>query len=137
MSRFYITSENFLPTFPPAEKDKFQITLVEGTIKYMMVKPNEEAECYLCLDGGDDDEAGQPLRRDCACRGLSCLAAFAESKSKQARSMDEFRNPWGECPGCHQYYQNGLAVDIATKFVSFALSGGFSSSKAACTQFNV
>jgi hypothetical protein len=31
--------------------------------------------------------------------------------------MDEFRNPWGECPGCHQYYQNGLAVDIATKFV--------------------
>ena len=109
----------------------------------MMVKPNEEAECYLCLDGGDDDEAGQPLRRDCACRGtdagfahLSCLAAFAESKSKQARSMDEFRNPWGECPGCHQYYQNGLAVDIATKFVSFALSGGFSSSKAACTQFN-
>ncbi len=93
----------------------------------MMVKPNEEAECYLCLDGGDDDEAGQPLRRDCACRGtdagfahLSCLAAFAESKSKQARSMDEFRNPWGECPGCHQYYQNELAVDIATKFVSFA-----------------
>ena len=27
-----------------------------------------EAVCYLCLDGGVDD-AGQPLRRDCACRG--------------------------------------------------------------------
>ena len=80
-------------------------------------RDGDEPVCYLCLDGGDDDEAGQPLRRDCACRGLSCLAAFAESKSKQARSMDEFRNPWGECPGCHQYYQNGLAVDIATKFV--------------------
>ena len=42
-----------------------------------------EAVCYVCLDGGDDDEAGQPLRRDCACRGtdagfvhLSCLAAY-------------------------------------------------------------
>ena len=46
------------------------------------------AVCYLCLDGGDD-EAGQPLRRDCACRGtdagfvhLSCLAEFAAAKSK-------------------------------------------------------
>ena len=35
--------------------------------------------CYLCLDGGVDD-ADQPVRRDCACRGtdagfvhLACL----------------------------------------------------------------
>ena len=43
-----------------------------------------EAVCYLCLDGGADD-AGQPLRRDCACRGtdagfvhLACLITSQE-----------------------------------------------------------
>jgi hypothetical protein len=30
-----------------------------------------EAVCYLCLDA-DVDEAGQPLRRDCTCRGHRC-----------------------------------------------------------------
>jgi hypothetical protein len=33
--------------------------------------------------------------------------------------MKEFVNPWRVCPGCHQSYQNELAVDIATKFVTF------------------
>jgi hypothetical protein len=33
--------------------------------------------------------------------------------------MDEFVKPWIDCPGCHQEYQNELAIDIATKFVSF------------------
>jgi hypothetical protein len=84
-----------------------------------------EAVCYLCLDGGTD-ETDQPLRRDCACRGtdagfvhLSCLAEYAETKSNQARDMNEFRDPWRACPSCHQKYQNDLAIDIATKFVSF------------------
>jgi tetratricopeptide (TPR) repeat protein len=84
-----------------------------------------EAVCYLCLDA-EDDGAGQPLRRDCACRGtdagfvhLSCLTEYAETKSKIAGDMNEFRKPWRECPGCHQYYQNELAVDIARKFVLF------------------
>ena len=57
--------------------------------------------CYLCHDGGTD-EADQPLRRDCACRGtdagfvhLSCLAEFASFQSKQATSgMIEFIKPW-------------------------------------------
>jgi len=81
--------------------------------------------CYLCLDADADDD-GQPLRRDCACRGtdagfvhLSCLVGFAETKSKQASGMNKFREPWLDCPSCHQEYQNELAVDIATKFVSF------------------
>jgi hypothetical protein len=83
-----------------------------------------QAECYLCLD----DLAGQPLRRDCACRGtdagfvhLSCLAKFAAAKSTawDGHKMNEFRNPWVVCPSCHQEYQNELAVDIATAFVSF------------------
>jgi len=70
--------------------------------------------CYLCLDGGAD-ETGQPLRRDCACRGtdagfvhLSCLVGFAETKSKQASGMNKFVNPWLFCTSCHQEYQNDL-----------------------------
>ena len=85
------------------------------------------AVCYLCLDGGLDD-ADQPLRRDCACRGtdagfvhLECLTGLAASKSVQARNkdMNSFNNPWEFCPSCNQKYQNELAVDIATEFVLF------------------
>jgi hypothetical protein len=82
--------------------------------------------CYLCHDGGTD-EADQPLRRDCACRGtdagfvhLSCLAEFASFQSKQATSgMIKFIKPWVDCPSCHQEYQNELGINIATEFVSF------------------
>jgi hypothetical protein len=84
-----------------------------------------EAVCYLCLGGGAD-EADQPLRRDCACRGtdagfvhLSCLTNYAETKSKQANDMKEFVILWVYCPSCHQEYQNELSIDIANKFVSF------------------
>jgi hypothetical protein len=87
----------------------------------------EEAVCYLCLDGGLDD-ADQPLRRDCACRGtdagfvhLSCLAEYAAAKSKgwDGRLMNEFVDPWIDCPSCHHEYQNKLRLDIASKFVLF------------------
>jgi len=81
--------------------------------------------CYLCLDGDLDDD-GQPLRRDCACRGsdagfvhLECLAEYAAAKSKQASDMNKFVEPWVVCPSCHQYHQNELRIDIATEFVSF------------------
>ena len=33
--------------------------------------------------------------------------------------MNQFRDLWEVCPSCHQDYQNELAVDIATNFVSF------------------
>ena len=75
---------------------------------------------------GGVDEAGQPVRRNCACRGtdagfvhLSCLTDYAKNKSIQARDINEFRKPWHTCPSCHQEYQNELAIDIATKFMSF------------------
>jgi hypothetical protein len=91
----------------------------------LLASDDGEAVCYLCLDGGVD-EADQPLRRDCACRGsdagfvhLSCLAEYAATKSKQATSMIEFRKPWRVCPSCNQFYQNEFAIDIASKFVSF------------------
>jgi hypothetical protein len=86
---------------------------------------DDGAVCYLCLDGGAD-EADQPLRRDCACRGtdagfvhLSCLTNYAETKSKQSLDMNQFRDVWANCPSCHQEYQNKLSIDIATNFVSF------------------
>jgi hypothetical protein len=50
---------------------------------------------------------------------LACLAEYAATKSMQMRSMNEFRNPWRECPGCNLSYQNMLRIDIATEFVSF------------------
>jgi hypothetical protein len=83
-----------------------------------------EAVCYLCLDGGAD---AQPLSLNCASRGtdagfvhLACLTNYAASKSMQAHDMNQFIQPWRECPGgCHQCYQNELAIDIATEFVSF------------------
>ena len=87
---------------------------------------DEEAVCYLCLDGEVDEADRQPLRRDCACRGtdagfvhLSCLTEYAATKSEQANEMNEFVNPWFACPSCHQNYQNELGIHIATKFVLF------------------
>ena len=87
------------------------------------------AACYLCLDGGaDDDDAGRSLRRDCACRGtdagfvhLACLAKYSAAKSKgwDGRDMNEFTKPWRVCPSCLQEYQNELSIDIASKFASF------------------
>jgi hypothetical protein len=84
-----------------------------------------EAVCYLCLGGGVDED-GQPLRRDCACRGtdagfvhFACLTYYAKTKNKQAHGMQEFIKPWVFCPSCHHAYQNEFAVDIVNKFVSF------------------
>jgi len=84
--------------------------------------------CYLCLDG---DESDEQLQRDCACRGsdagfvhLSCLVEFAASKSLRwdGGNEDMFVNPWRICLSCHQEYQNEVAVEIATEFVSFVLA---------------
>ena len=73
---------------------------------------DEEAVCYLCLDTGVD-EADQPLRRDCACRGtdaglvhLSCLAKYAAAKSVQANEMNQFRDPWVACPRISERVQD-------------------------------
>ena len=35
------------------------------------------------------------------------------------RDLNKFREPWQSCPNCHQPYQHQLAVDLATKFVTF------------------
>jgi hypothetical protein len=84
--------------------------------------------CYICLDEGPD-EAGKPLVRDCSCRGdtagfahLSCIIEYAEQKSKQAADSDlaAFSTPWDECNNCNQPFQNQVALELSSAFVSFA-----------------
>jgi hypothetical protein len=60
------------------------------------------AVCYLCLDKGNE-ENGQTLRRNCACRGtdagfvhLACLAEYAATRSMQAHTTAEFKDLWVE-----------------------------------------
>jgi hypothetical protein len=86
------------------------------------------ASCYICLDEGPD-EAGKPLVRDCSCRGdtaglahLSCIIEYAKQKSKQAVYSDlaGFAMPWDKCNNCHQPFQNQVALDLSSTFVSFA-----------------
>jgi hypothetical protein len=121
-TRSFLEKSEFIDALVTARKGANQL---EGGPSPSLASDSEAAVCYLCLDGGDD-EAGQPMRRDCACRGtdagfvhLSCLTNYAETKSVQAHGMREFVTPWCTCPSCHQDYQNELAIDIATKFVSF------------------
>jgi hypothetical protein len=85
------------------------------------------ASCYICLDEGPD-EAGKPLVRDCSCRGdtagfahLSCIIEYAEQKSKQAADTDlaPFSTPWYDCNNCNQPFQNQVALDLSSAFVSF------------------
>jgi hypothetical protein len=91
----------------------------------LLLASGDDGVCYVCLDGGAD-EADQPLRRDCACRGtdsgfvhLACLTDYAAAKSIQDHGMQEFTNPWVFCPCCHHEYQNEFAVEIVNKFESF------------------
>ena len=69
------------------------------------------APCWICLEDGPD-EAGEPLVRDCACRGetsagyhLSCIINYATAKTDQvlnANMLDickgDFIKDWRDCP---------------------------------------
>ncbi|KAL3798449.1 hypothetical protein ACHAW5_007401 [Stephanodiscus triporus] len=86
----------------------------------------EGASCYFCLDEGPDEE-GEPLVRDCSCRGdsagfahLSCIVHYAEHKSTLEANSPAFTTSWEDCPNCKQPYQNKLSLDLASAFVSFA-----------------
>ena len=90
---------------------------------------NDAPVCYICLDNGPD-ESGQPIRRDCSCRGadcgfahLSCLAKFAQQKTEEwdGYSVGDLSEPWVMCPCCLQPHQNELAVDLANVFVSYVV----------------
>lgn len=87
----------------------------------------EHDMCYLCFGEGPD-ETGQPLRRDCSCRGgsgfahLSCIIEYAKQKSQQRDGngrVKQFTEPWRFCPNCKQMYQDELALDLVNEFVIF------------------
>jgi hypothetical protein len=86
------------------------------------------AACYFCL-GEEADDEGKPLVRDCSCRGdssgfahFSCLTKYAEQKSRSTKDGEviPFDEPWEICNYCKQPFQNQLAVDLASAFVTFA-----------------
>ena len=87
--------------------------------------------CWICLEEGPD-ENGQPLRRDCSCRGdsgymhVSCVVRYAEQKSRVAYlpsnaigDIELFCNPWRSCSNCYQEYQNEVALEMANKLVEY------------------
>ena len=84
------------------------------------------ASCWICLEDGHDD-LGQPLRRDCSCRGesagfahLSCYIEYAEQKSRYMRStMGDITEPWNFCPNCRQPFMNNLFIDLAMAYEDF------------------
>ena len=76
------------------------------------------APCWICLEDGPDDD-GEPLVRNCACRGetsagyhVSCIIDYARVKTNEAIDLREKEHkvveatdePWKLCPNCKQPY---------------------------------
>lgn len=88
----------------------------------------EEDKCWICLDASH--ASGEPLRRDCSCRRdwgwvhFPCLVNFAIQKTRQWVNEEDpdfpLTAPWAVCPKCKRLYQNELALDLASEFVSLA-----------------
>lgn len=99
------------------------------------------APCWICLEDGPD-EAGEPLIRECACRGetsagyhFSCIVQYATAKLDQLLSdesnkdmafsmMDicrsNFETDWKQCPNCCQPYNKTICKPIAQALVQFS-----------------
>ena len=98
------------------------------------------APCWICLEDGPD-EAGEPLVRDCACRGetsagyhLSCIVQYATSKLDKLLSdecnkdvpfsmgdiyMSDFTMDWRQCPNCRQPYTFKMWASMARALIQF------------------
>lgn len=85
------------------------------------------APCWICLEDGPDDD-GQPLVRDCACRGetsagyhVSCLVDYAKVKTNEAidlrekehKVVENVNRPWKFCPNCKQPYLGAFRLQLA------------------------
>lgn len=80
--------------------------------------------CYTCHEPGPD-AGGEPLRRDCACRGedagfvhLSCLAVYAAYMSRNAETLSGFTTACERCSICKQRFRgrfaNNMAIELGT-----------------------
>ena len=84
--------------------------------------PPSTASCYICLEDGTDSE-GQPLLRDCACRGeagwahVACLAKYAVSKITEARRKPDHSVDaaavWKNCILCKTPYVQNMGLAMA------------------------
>lgn len=87
--------------------------------------PPQGVSCWICLEE-EPDEKGQPLVRDCSCRGdsgfshVSCIVKYAEAKTKAelGKSIEKLRI-WTHCHCCHQNYQGQLSLDMANHMVDY------------------
>ncbi|KAL9178275.1 hypothetical protein ACHAXT_001703 [Thalassiosira profunda] len=94
----------------------------------------DETFCWICFDAGPN-ESGEPLVRDCSCRGtsghahLSCIDGWARQKAEHWDSDDrsyhpEYRFydlflPWLRCCKCKQMYQRLVGLDLIDKLLKF------------------
>jgi len=72
------------------------------------------AQCYICLDGGDD------LLRECACRGASagfahCLAEMAARNAAMTSEGRRLLNRWTDCATCQQSFTGALDVEMSRR----------------------
>ncbi len=94
-----------------------------------------DASCWLCLEEGPH-ESGEPLVRDCSCRGsagvahISCIINYAQSESRRIYERDAVYcsgplkciGPFYRCPNCKQTYQNDLRKTLAKVCIEFVES---------------
>ena len=87
----------------------------------------EVPHCWICHEEGTN-ELGEPLRRDCSCRGcdagyahLSCLVEYAKHQTEEwdGHDLNELFKIWSDCLTCKQRHQNELRVELAIEFLSF------------------
>lgn len=96
------------------------------------------APCYICLEGGSD-ESGEPLVRDCSCRGetsagyhLSCIIGYAKSKTRKfmesgsklekvqmanGHECDCMKSTWLFCPNCAGPCIGTVSMEMADAMV--------------------
>ena len=111
----------------------------------LVTKPREDAiyddapSCWICLGEGPD-ELGNPLIRDCSCRGSdagfahrACIVQYATMKFEDSEGNLNWE-VWEICPGCMQSYQKTLAADLANDCVSFVEKQYDSHDKLVCIE---
>ena len=85
--------------------------------------------CWVCLEE-ESDASGNPLVRDCSCRGsagfahLSCIIKYAEIEGMKECEKNNYHfhnitKYFKCCPNCKQDYQKELKCDLSKACLSF------------------